>query len=113
MAQGKFRDGGVSRRNLLQLGALAGSSVLIPGLGNIGWAYAQDKPALGTWPAGWEGDTVRIGAAVPLTGAYAVQGADELKGMVLAVTHQRGPRVDEGDCAQGRQRAARKEGRAA
>mgnify|MGYP000914448951 CR=1 FL=1 len=87
MAQGKFRDGGVSRRNLLQLGALAGSSVLIPGLGNIGWAYAQDKPALGTWPAGSEGDTVRIGAAVPLTGAYAVQGADELKGMELAVAH--------------------------
>ncbi|RVA85633.1 branched-chain amino acid ABC transporter substrate-binding protein, partial [Mesorhizobium sp. M7A.F.Ca.US.006.04.2.1] len=35
---------------------------------------ADDKPAIGTWPAGSAGDTVYIGAAVPLTGAYAVQG---------------------------------------
>ena len=28
-----------------------------------------------------------IGAAVPRTGAYAVQGEDELKGMQLAVEH--------------------------
>jgi ABC-type branched-subunit amino acid transport system substrate-binding protein len=87
MAEFKFGNSSVSRRNVLQVGALAGSSALIPGLGNIGWAYADDKPAIGTWPAGSEGDTVRIGAAVPLTGTYAVQGADELKGMELAVAH--------------------------
>ena len=79
---------GVSRRNVLRIGALAGSSALIPGIGNIGWAYAaDDKPAIGTWPAGSEGDTVNVAAAVPLTGAYAVQGADELKGWELAVEH--------------------------
>lgn len=86
MAEETFGNG-VSRRNVLRIGALAGSSALIPGLGNIGWAYADDKPAIGTWPAGSEGDTVNVAAAVPLTGAYAVQGADELKGWELAVEH--------------------------
>ncbi|MFO1056353.1 MAG: substrate-binding protein [Dongiaceae bacterium] len=80
-------QGPFSRRRILRLGALAGTTALIPGLGSIGWAHADDKPAIGTWPAGSAGDTVRIGAAVPLTGAYAVQGADELKGMELAVAH--------------------------
>ena len=79
--------GGVSRRRVLQLGAGVTGATLIPGLGNIGWAYAQDKPAIGTWPAGSEGDTVYVGAAVPLTGAYAAAGADELKGWELAVEH--------------------------
>jgi branched-chain amino acid transport system substrate-binding protein len=46
-----------------------------------------DKPPIGTWPAGSQGDTVYIGAAVPRTGTYAVQGEDELKGMQLAVEH--------------------------
>ena len=49
--------------------------------------YADDKPPLGTWPAGSQGDSVTIGATVPRTGAYAVQGEDELKGMQLAVEH--------------------------
>ena len=34
-----------------------------------------------------QGDSVTIGAAVPLTGTYAASGADELKGMQLAVDH--------------------------
>ncbi|MGN6467811.1 MAG: substrate-binding protein [Rhizobiaceae bacterium] len=79
--------GGVSRRHVLQLGAGVASATLIPGLGSMGWAYADDKPAIGTWPAGSQGDTVFIGAAVPLTGTYAVQGEDERKGMELAVEH--------------------------
>src|SRR5262249_58904315 len=45
------------------------------------------KPAIGTWPAGSEGDTVNVAAAVPRTGSYAVQGEDELKGWQLAVEH--------------------------
>ncbi len=77
---------GVSRRRVLQVGAGVGS-MMIPGFGVINWAYAQDKAPLGTWPAGSQGDTVYIGAAVPLTGTYAVQGADELKGWELAVEH--------------------------
>ncbi len=80
--------GGLSRRRALQLGGGVAGATLIPGLvGQVGRAHADDKPALGTWPAGSQGDTVYIGASVPLTGAYAVQGEDELKGMELAVEH--------------------------
>ena len=84
----KQRALGFSRRRLLQLGGGVAGATLIPGLvGQVGWAYADDKPALGTWPAGSQGDSVTIGATVPRTGAYAVQGEDELKGMQLAVEH--------------------------
>ena len=78
----------LSRRLALRLGAGATGATLIPRfIGQVGKAYADDRPPLGTWPAGSEGDTVTIGAAVPRTGAYAVQGEDELKGMQLAVEH--------------------------
>ncbi len=81
--------GAISRRRALKLGAAAtGATLLIPGFfGQVGWAYADDKPPLGTWPAGSQGGSVTIGATVPRTGAYAVQGEDELKGMQLAVEH--------------------------
>src|SRR5271170_8464366 len=89
MAIGKFGGGDagpVSRRTLLRAGAgLAGGALLPSGL--ILPALAEDQPALGTWPAGSQGDSVTIGATVPRTGAYAVQGEDELKGMQLAVEH--------------------------
>ncbi|MBU6465260.1 substrate-binding protein [Simplicispira hankyongi] len=73
----------ISRRDALQLSA----GTLLTTFGGVQWAYAADKPAMGTWPEGSKGDTVYLGAAVPLTGAYAVQGADELKGWELAVEH--------------------------
>ncbi|MBN9007179.1 MAG: substrate-binding protein [Rhizobiales bacterium] len=76
----------VSRRSLLQGGAgLVGGAMLPMGL--VMPAFADDKPAIGTWPAGSSGSSVTIGAAVPRTGTYAVQGEDELKGMQLAVEH--------------------------
>jgi ABC-type branched-subunit amino acid transport system substrate-binding protein len=50
-------------------------------------AEAADQPPIGTWPAGSSGNSVTIGASVPRTGTYAVQGEDELKGMQLAVEH--------------------------
>ena len=80
---------GVSRRTLLQAGAgLAGGAVLPSAFTMPAFAVgAADKPAIGTWPAGSEGDTVNVGAAVPRTGTYAVQGEDELKGWQLAVEH--------------------------
>jgi ABC-type branched-subunit amino acid transport system substrate-binding protein len=96
----------ISRRRALKLGASATGATLIPGFfGQIGWAYADDKPAIGTWPAGSQGDTVYIGASVPLTGSYAASGEDERKGMELAVEHINGndplmkaiaPKVDKG-----------------
>ncbi len=79
--------GTVSRRRALKLGASATGATLTGFFGRVGWAYADDKPAIGTWPAGAAGDSVTIGAAVPLTGAYAASGDDELKGMQLAVDH--------------------------
>jgi len=90
----------VARRRVLGAGAGVAGATLIPG-----WAFAADKPAMGTWPAGSQGDTVYIGAAVPLTGTYAVQGEDERKGMELAVEHMNtnhelmkkfAPKVDKG-----------------
>lgn len=94
-----------SRREALKMGlGLAGASA-VGSLFPLGWAFADGKPALGTWPAGSAGNTVYLAAAVPLTGTYAVQGADELKGWELAVEHMNtnhplmkklAPKVDNG-----------------
>src|ERR1700759_2744984 len=76
----------VSRRKLLQSAAgLAGGGMLPAGLALP--AFADDKPAIGTYPAGSSGSTVFIGISVPRTGTYAVQGEDELKGYQLAIEH--------------------------
>ena len=76
----------LSRRTLLHGGAgLIGGTMLSGGL--IRSARAVGMEPLGTWPAGSQGDTVFIGASVPRTGTYAVQGEDELKGYQLAVEH--------------------------
>ena len=77
----------ISRRNALHLGANVAGATLLTTFGGVRWAFAADQPAMGTWPEGSKGDTVYLGAAVPLTGTYAVQGADELKGWELAVEH--------------------------
>jgi ABC-type branched-subunit amino acid transport system substrate-binding protein len=76
----------VSRRSLLQGGAGLIGGTLLPG-GLVMPAFAADKPAIGTWPAGSSGDSVTVSIAVPRTGTYAVQGEDELKGWELAVEH--------------------------
>lgn len=95
----------ISRRNVLHTGAGIAGTALFGSFGGVRWAYADDKPAIGTWPAGSQGDTVYIGAAVPLTGTYAAQGEDELKGWQLAVEHintnhelmkKLAPKVDKG-----------------
>ena len=77
----------ISRRDALQRGSGAVGATLLASFGGIQWAYAADQPAMGTWPAGSQGDTVYIGAAVPLTGPYANAGEDERKGWELAVEH--------------------------
>lgn len=80
-----------SRRDFLRqavatgAGAGALSSGLSPFLAMPAWA--NEPPPIGTWPAGSQGNSVGIGAAVPRTGTYAVQGEDELKGWQLAVEH--------------------------
>src|SRR5215470_5191695 len=89
MSRNGKKFGSVSRRTLLWAGAgLAGSAVLPSALTMPAFAVGvSDKPPIGTWPAGSEGGTVNVGAAVPRTGTYAVQGEDELKGWQLAVEH--------------------------
>jgi ABC-type branched-subunit amino acid transport system substrate-binding protein len=64
---------------------VAGGLALPMGFAQRAWAAGE--PPMGTWPAGSQGDTVYIGASVPLTGTYAAQGEDELKGWELAVEH--------------------------
>src|SRR6516162_5388680 len=92
-----------TRRQTLMVGAGMAGVAMMPGFAPL--ALADDQPPIGTWPAGSSGDSVTIGAAVPRTGAYAVQGEDELKGMQLAVEHintshplikQIAPKVDKG-----------------
>ena len=84
---------GLSRRRLLRQAVATGAGLGALSLGGAGSlslvdsALAADQPPIGTWPAGAEGSTVTIGAAVPLTGSYADAGADELKGWQLAVEH--------------------------
>ena len=75
-----------TRRQALRTGAGMAGAAMMP-MGFPVFAFADDKPAIGTWPAGSEGDEVYIGVAVPRTGTYAVQGEDELKGAELAAEH--------------------------
>jgi branched-chain amino acid transport system substrate-binding protein len=83
----------LSRRRLLGRAAAAGAGLGAVSFGGPGpFSFVQglraaDQPPIGTWPDGSSGSTVNIGATVPLTGTYAVQGEDELKGMQLAVQH--------------------------
>jgi branched-chain amino acid transport system substrate-binding protein len=77
---------GVDRRAFLKTGLGAAGALALPA-GFASRAFAADQPAIGTWPAGSQGDSVFIGIAVPRTGTYAVQGEDELKGYELAVEH--------------------------
>ena len=75
-----------TRRQALTTGAGLAGAAMMP-MGFPVFAFAEDQPPIGTWPAGSEGDEVYIGVAVPRTGTYAVQGEDELKGAELAAEH--------------------------
>jgi branched-chain amino acid transport system substrate-binding protein len=76
----------VTRRQLLQTGALLAGSAILPA-GTMSSAFAEDQPPIGTYPAGVSGSSVFIGITVPRTGTYALQGEDELKGYQLAIEH--------------------------
>ena len=84
MSRKDYTLGSVSRRTLLQASAGLAGGVVLPSLTMPAFAVGtSDKPAIGTWPAGSEGDTVNVAAAVPRTGTYAVQGEDELNDLGL------------------------------
>jgi len=74
-----------ARRAFVNAGIAFAGGLALPGF--VSRALAEDHPALGTWPAGVQGNDVSIGVAVPRTGTYAEQGEDELKGWQLAVEH--------------------------
>ncbi len=77
------KQNGISRRRLLK-STTAGAAVLGMPSFFIKNAWAQEQP-IGTFPV--EGDTVMLGFNVPQTGAYADEGADELRAYQLAVKH--------------------------
>ena len=79
--------GNNGRRDFMRAGlGVAGGLVLPAGLQQV-FAAEPNHPAVGTWPAGAQGNTIFIGATPPETGTYARQGEDELKGWQLAVDH--------------------------
>ncbi|MGE5169434.1 MAG: ABC transporter substrate-binding protein, partial [Rudaea sp.] len=86
MKEESSREGaGGDRRAFLKTGLGVAGGLIVPGFASR--AFAADQPPIGTWPEGSKGDTIYIGASVPLTGTYAAQGQDELKGWELAVEH--------------------------
>src|ERR1700723_514615 len=76
----------VSRRKLLQSAAGLAGGAMLPAARALP-VFPDDKPEIGTYPAGSSGSSIFIGISVPRTGTYAVQGEDELKGFMLAVEH--------------------------
>ncbi|HJT11665.1 MAG TPA: substrate-binding protein [Dongiaceae bacterium] len=74
----------LTRRQLLKSGAVAGAALAAP-IYFVRGAYAQQTSC--NMPTG---DSVTFGWNVPLTGAYADEGADELKAFELAVKHLNG-----------------------
>ena len=76
----------LSRRGLMKagLGATA-AGFLLPNTPLP--AFAQQHPALGTFPAGSSGSSVFIGGVFPLTGPYSASGKDEQLGFQLAIEH--------------------------
>ena len=65
----------LSRRRLLRQAVATGAglgALSVGGAGSlrlVGSALAADQPPIGTWPAGSEGPTFNIGAAVPGLGS--------------------------------------------
>lgn len=81
--QNNRQDGKWSRRKLLKTGGLAAAGAAVAPTFFIRNAWA-DK-AIGNYPV--NGKSVVFGFNVPQTGAYADEGADELRAYKLAVEH--------------------------
>ncbi|MFW6028429.1 MAG: substrate-binding protein [bacterium] len=77
------KQNGLSRRRLLKTSVAGGALLATPNF-FIRNAWAQEQ-SIGNFPV--EGDTITFGFNVPQTGAYADEGADELRAYELAVKH--------------------------
>ena len=77
-------DKPTTRRGFLKATALTGTALATPHIFVRG-AYAQECATLGNFPV--NGPNVVFGFNVPQTGAYADEGADELRAQRLAVKH--------------------------
>ncbi|WP_265515707.1 substrate-binding protein [Nitratireductor luteus] len=75
-----------NRRKILKIGAAAGVTTLATPYFFSRGAFAQSMD----YRNAPEGDTVTLGFNVPQTGAYADEGADELRAYQLAVEHLNG-----------------------
>ena len=88
-------DKPLSRRAILK-GSLASTTALgalsLTGVGPLHFvsnAWAEEQP-IGNFPSKTSGSSVTLGFNVPQTGAYADEGADELRAYQLAVKHLNG-----------------------
>ncbi|MCL2429549.1 MAG: ABC transporter substrate-binding protein, partial [Alphaproteobacteria bacterium] len=84
---GQAPNPALTRRAALRAGVHIGGGLIALASLPAMPARADDKPPIGTWPAGSAGPSVFVGITVPRTGTYAVQGEDELKGYQLAIEH--------------------------
>ena len=72
----------LTRRSVLQIGAVAGAGLALPTILTAGSHSGYTNAPTG--------GTVTLGFNVPQTGAYADEGADELRAYELAVEHLNG-----------------------
>ncbi len=72
----------LTRRSVLQTGAITGAGLALPT-----YLSAASHSGFTNAPTG---DTVTLGFNVPQTGPYADEGADELRAYKLAVDHLNG-----------------------
>ena len=80
----RFIDNRISRRGILRAGAASTLALAAP-MHFVRGAWAEQ--AIGNFPARTNGKEVSYGFIVPQTGAYADEGADELRAYQLAVKH--------------------------
>lgn len=83
----KFLDKKTGRRSFLKAGAGAGAFVFTSGVAPLHFVRGAHAESYRNMPTG---STVTFGFNVPQTGAYADEGADELRAYQLAVKHING-----------------------
>ncbi len=81
----------VSRRTVVKASLATSAGLVLPKIG-----VAEERPALGNFPAGSSGSTIFVGAVMPFTGPYSSSGKDMQLGFQLAVEHlNKGSRITE------------------